>query len=325
MSRTEDALSPIWRGAATPAESVAFVHAADRLGCEVAAIRAVYEVEAAGQPYWADGTVVRRFEPHHMPGSTASWRDYLRTGRQTRERMFLEALAKNRDAALRATSWGAPQIMGFNAEACGYRSAEAMVVAMADSETAQLEAFVGFIESQPGLAGALRALDWRAFATRYNGPANVDVYAPKMARAYRRQTGHAAPATLSIGSRGAKVSKLQKALGIRADGIFGPQTAAAVREFQAARGLLVDGVVGRETWAAVQSVTDVKPPPAEEPDDKMLDKAIRVVGGAGGIGALSQFVGELPPMAVTIGVGAAAAIAVMLAAVWVIRARGRTV
>src|SRR5687768_2202805 len=52
-------------------------------------------------------------------------------------------------------------------------------------------------------------------------------------------------------SRGAAVRRLQRALGIAADGVFGPATQAAVKRFQRRRGLAPDGVVGPATWAAL--------------------------------------------------------------------------
>jgi peptidoglycan hydrolase-like protein with peptidoglycan-binding domain len=59
---------------------------------------------------------------------------------------------------------------------------------------------------------------------------------------------------LSSGSEGRQVQLLQKALGeIKVDGVFGPETEAAVRSFQASRGLSVDGVVGPLTSAALRS------------------------------------------------------------------------
>lgn len=58
-------------------------------------------------------------------------------------------------------------------------------------------------------------------------------------------------ATLSEGDRGSTVVQLQRKLGISADGIYGPQTRAAVRRFQRREGLAVDGVAGPETLAAL--------------------------------------------------------------------------
>jgi peptidoglycan DL-endopeptidase CwlO len=57
---------------------------------------------------------------------------------------------------------------------------------------------------------------------------------------------------LKRGSRGPAVAAAQSALGIPADGIFGPQTRRAVRAFQSAHGLEVDGVIGPITGAALR-------------------------------------------------------------------------
>ncbi len=59
--------------------------------------------------------------------------------------------------------------------------------------------------------------------------------------------------TLELGDRGPRVAKLQRLLGITADGVFGPKTRAAVRAFQRQNGLVVDGVVGPQTWGALTS------------------------------------------------------------------------
>ena len=53
------------------------------------------------------------------------------------------------------------------------------------------------------------------------------------------------------GDRGTAVRKVQSALGIPADGVFGPQTEQAVRRFQKRKGLTADGVVGPQTRDAL--------------------------------------------------------------------------
>jgi peptidoglycan hydrolase-like protein with peptidoglycan-binding domain len=57
--------------------------------------------------------------------------------------------------------------------------------------------------------------------------------------------------TLSAGSEGRQVRLLQRALGIAVDGVYGPETEAAVRRFQSTRGLTVDGIVGAHTSHAL--------------------------------------------------------------------------
>lgn len=63
----------------------------------------------------------------------------------------------------------------------------------------------------------------------------------------------AAPTTGSMrrGSKGDGVKKLQAALGITADGNFGPGTEAALKKWQASKGLVADGIAGPKTLAAL--------------------------------------------------------------------------
>jgi len=56
---------------------------------------------------------------------------------------------------------------------------------------------------------------------------------------------------IRLGSRGRAVTVAQRALGIKADGRFGPKTRAAVRAFQHQWHLTVDGIVGPKTWHAL--------------------------------------------------------------------------
>ena len=54
--------------------------------------------------------------------------------------------------------------------------------------------------------------------------------------------------TLERGDRGRSVQRLQRALHVNADGVFGATTARAVRRFQRRHDLHADGIVGATTW-----------------------------------------------------------------------------
>ena len=53
--------------------------------------------------------------------------------------------------------------------------------------------------------------------------------------------------TLRKGMRGAGVKAMQEALGIGADGVFGPGTEKALKAWQASKGLVADGIAGPAT------------------------------------------------------------------------------
>ena len=57
--------------------------------------------------------------------------------------------------------------------------------------------------------------------------------------------------TLKKLDKGDEVIQLQKLLGIKADGMFGPITEECVKQFQRTHNLDVDGIVGPKTWAAL--------------------------------------------------------------------------
>lgn len=60
------------------------------------------------------------------------------------------------------------------------------------------------------------------------------------------------PPMLRRGARGDDVRELQRLLNLGVDGIFGPNTEAAVRLVQAGHKLVIDGIVGPQTWAALK-------------------------------------------------------------------------
>lgn len=287
-------MSKPWIGAARRAGASDFIAAAEDLGCSVEALRAVWQVEASGKPFRADGTLERRFEPHKLRSPDGTYKTSAALSFSDRERKFGVAHASNAEEAMRATSWGGPQIMGFNCEAAGFATAGQMVEAMADDEAVQIKAFVALIKSW-GLDSALRSHDWQTFARRYNGNANVAVYASRIETAYRSISGKASPVVLRSGDKGAAVRKLQQALGIDVDGSFGPATDRAVREFQARVGLPVDGIAGQRTWAALEQRFRAAPllQPAEKDRVAQLTEVVGILGtAAGAVASIGQALPE---------------------------------
>jgi hypothetical protein len=177
-----------------------FRDAARFLGCEVAAVKAVAEVEAPRGGFCPDGFPVTLFEGHiffrYTKGRFAEshprlcypkWTTefYGRSWVAERERLDA-AIALDRRAALMSASWGRFQIMGFNFPVVGCASVQQFVNRMCESERRQGELFVQYIIHE-GLADELRDRRWDDFARFYNGPLyKKNRYAERLEKAYRK-------------------------------------------------------------------------------------------------------------------------------------------
>ena len=119
----------------------------------------------------------------YRKSTSAAWMNCHQNQAQEND-AFDFAISLNEVKAYEATSMGLAQIMGFNYSRCGYTSAKAMYNDFSTGEGAQLEGFINFIVSDSTLLQACRDKNYRKMAELYNGAGNVDVYAPKIEKAY---------------------------------------------------------------------------------------------------------------------------------------------
>ncbi|WP_293354943.1 N-acetylmuramidase domain-containing protein [Phenylobacterium sp.] len=254
---------PSFKGEAKPFSEGAVAAAAAKLACEVAAVRAVMQVESRGG-FLPDGRPRILFERHyfsrlvngaydHEHPDICSTRSGGYVGGAAEYDRLVRAARLDLRAAIRSASWGAFQVMGDHYKRLGYATPEAFVQGMCESEDRHLEAFVAFVKFNR-LDDELRRHDWAGFARGYNGAGyKANRYDEKLAAAYHMFNLGEARAdggrpNLRMGDDGPDVVTLQRALGLNPDGDFGPATKASVIKFQKSKGLVADGFVGPLTW-----------------------------------------------------------------------------
>ena len=177
------------------------------LDCDIAAIKAVQEVETAGRSgFLSDGRPMILFEghifwkqlkahgidPHRYERGNSdilypTWtkahylggaKEYLRLDRASKIHMT---------SALESASWGMFQIMGLNYGQAGCVSVEEFVGQMKKGQYEQLLLFAKFIGNSPKLKKALGSHDWESFAKLYNGPGyKSNSYDSKLLAAYKK-------------------------------------------------------------------------------------------------------------------------------------------
>jgi len=187
----------------TPLTPADFQSAADELGVEAAAVRAVASVESGnGRGFSADGRAIIRYELHRFGKYTAHTYDkthphlsavypagMVHVGGQPTEWSTLYGAMILRDrlsAAIQSASWGVFQIMGEHYALCGYPTALAFANDMCRSTLGQLTVFLRFCRGK-NVVRYLASKDWARFAYHYNGADYArNHYDTKMAAAYRR-------------------------------------------------------------------------------------------------------------------------------------------
>ncbi|MGK6352094.1 N-acetylmuramidase domain-containing protein [Parapedobacter sp. DT-150] len=245
---------------------------ADRLGLDVAVVKAVNEVESSGRGFNADGNPKILFEGHvfwrelkdrgidprqYLTGNENvlynTWtKQHYKGGKGEYERLekainIAGDNSKVAEAAYASASWGLFQIMGFHYKALGYANILEFVGAMQLNEGQHLEAFGRFLEVN-GLVSLLKDKQWAAFAKRYNGAQYAEnQYDVKLKAAYDKHaaaerpvpTGELPATVLRKGDSGAAVRELQTLLKeldypVEVTGVFDAKTDKAVKSFQSA-------------------------------------------------------------------------------------------
>lgn len=197
---------------------------ADANGIPAALLEAICNVEAPKGGHLADGRPAILFEGHKfyefLPPAQARalavkypdicyryWtKAHYKGGAGEHERLG-RAAAIDRTAALKAASWGRPQILGANFRAAGFQTLQAFINCMYGPERGHIQAMVAFLRSSRAQYDALMAIPhYRgatpaerkadllarcvAFVRRYNGPRYAENdYHTKFAREYARLTG----------------------------------------------------------------------------------------------------------------------------------------
>jgi len=166
-----------------------YVAAAKRLGVPVGHMKGSKKIEAPRGAFDGNGRPALLYERHKFRNNTVPVGRFntvapLLSGPaygpggygpfSAQYDKFADACALDPEAAFRACSWGAFQVLGENAVAIGYSSAWDMAISLVTGEAAHLETYVRFIEAN-GLQDELRACrphdpaSCVPFVRKYNG------------------------------------------------------------------------------------------------------------------------------------------------------------
>lgn len=156
-----------------------FASAARQLGVDEAFLRALAEKEGGGHGFYINSEPVVRMENHVLNRYYASkGKTFDATGAYGTNKTginewyrFKKAYDIDPQAAIYSTSFGAFQVMGFNALDLGYTSLTDFFKKMSNSADDQFDAMVRFIKKK-NLVPYIKNRDYIGFALKYNGSAS---------------------------------------------------------------------------------------------------------------------------------------------------------
>lgn len=243
-------------------------------------IRAVAEVEARGSGFNSQGYLTALYEPHiayrystgvvrdKLVAAGIAYQDWRREYPKTSYPRIDQATSiAGEELAAMATSFGMGQVMGFNHDLLGFKTALELVKWLAISEANQIEGIILFAKSK-GILKPLIDGEFDVFANGYNGSGykqnNYDIKLRDADRRWQvklsgKTNVNIQPVsyeTIDVGIKGKSVERVQEALNaigldVPVDGDFGPVTENAVKDFQEANDLNPDGQVGAVTKTAI--------------------------------------------------------------------------
>ena len=316
-----------FKGAAARLDSVDIPRMAARIDVPEDRVRAVDETESRGSGFDKAGRPKMLFEPHlfyrmlkgkERDAAVAAglaypkWKKEYPVESYTR---MVKAMKINRDAALRAASWGRYQCLGDHYAMLGYGAPDQMVKAFMDDEESHLEGFVTFIINS-GVDDDLRAGRYDVFFRVYNGPAYVDNGYPATFKRHLAKWAKVPDAAVEdvdpMQTDSDTVKTVQRRLielGYReigmADGKIGSRTRGAILGFRADHGLPLVPVIDSTLLAALM-VAAPRPVSAAREEATVADLraggsttiatadkasgAATALGGIGGLVGVSQVV-----------------------------------
>lgn len=141
-------------------------------------LKAVIEVESSGGGYNSDGTLKIQFEPHwfrrldkdwYKDKENITWQANKVSNQKKEWEAFNSASKVDLDAAIKSTSTGLMQVMGFHYKLLGFKTPKEMWDYSQQSEMNQLDLGLRFIKSNKRMHRALKNSDFATFAYYYNG------------------------------------------------------------------------------------------------------------------------------------------------------------